>query len=184
MYYAFSNRISLVGMNLIRDICILFIIRGTPAGTKLGIHALQYWHASLMFLQLAVFSPVYCACSLWPSNHSREEKCVGHSLCSIQKQGHKSACIYVVWQKSNETDFLLTMNFILFTNQGYFIFMLHRLLTVLFKVVMASFDIRYLIQFRYPPKPQKGGTSASYNLLDIIQSTKLAPFQVVFEPGE
>ena len=26
---------------------------------------------------------------------------------------------YVVWQKSNETDFPLTMNFILFTNQGY-----------------------------------------------------------------
>ena len=26
---------------------------------------------------------------------------------------------YVVWQKSNETDFLLTMNFIFFTNQGY-----------------------------------------------------------------
>jgi len=25
----------------------------------------------------------------------------------------------VVWQKSNETDFLLTMNFILFTNLGY-----------------------------------------------------------------
>jgi hypothetical protein len=24
-----------------------------------------------------------------------------------------------VWQKSNATDFLLTMNFILFTNQGY-----------------------------------------------------------------
>jgi hypothetical protein len=24
-----------------------------------------------------------------------------------------------VWQKSNETDFLLTMNFVLFTNQGY-----------------------------------------------------------------
>jgi len=24
-----------------------------------------------------------------------------------------------VWQKSSETDFLLTMNFILFTNQGY-----------------------------------------------------------------
>jgi hypothetical protein len=24
-----------------------------------------------------------------------------------------------VWQKSNEADFLLTMNFILFTNQGY-----------------------------------------------------------------
>ena len=27
--------------------------------------------------------------------------------------------MYVVWQKSNEIDFLLTMNFILFTNQGY-----------------------------------------------------------------
>ena len=26
---------------------------------------------------------------------------------------------YVVWQKSNETDFLLTMNLILFTNQRY-----------------------------------------------------------------
>ena len=25
----------------------------------------------------------------------------------------------MVWQKNNETDFLLTMNFILFTNQGY-----------------------------------------------------------------
>jgi len=25
----------------------------------------------------------------------------------------------VVWQKSNETEFLLSMNFILFTNQGY-----------------------------------------------------------------
>ena len=25
----------------------------------------------------------------------------------------------VVWQKSNETDFILTMNLILFTNQGY-----------------------------------------------------------------
>ena len=26
---------------------------------------------------------------------------------------------YVVWKKSNKTDFLLTMNFILFSNQGY-----------------------------------------------------------------
>ena len=26
---------------------------------------------------------------------------------------------YVVWKKSNETDILLTMDFILFTNQGY-----------------------------------------------------------------
>ena len=27
--------------------------------------------------------------------------------------------MYVVWQKSNEADFLLTINFILFTIQGY-----------------------------------------------------------------
>ena len=27
--------------------------------------------------------------------------------------------MYVGWEKSSETDFLLTMNFILFTNQGY-----------------------------------------------------------------
>jgi len=27
--------------------------------------------------------------------------------------------MYVVWQKSNETDFILTMNLILFTNQCY-----------------------------------------------------------------
>ena len=26
---------------------------------------------------------------------------------------------YEVWQKSNETDFLLSMNFIIFTNQGH-----------------------------------------------------------------
>ena len=31
----------------------------------------------------------------------------------------KTEWIYVVSQKSNETDFLLTMNFILFTNEGY-----------------------------------------------------------------
>ena len=31
----------------------------------------------------------------------------------------KNKLTYTVWQKSNETDFLLTMNFILFTNQGY-----------------------------------------------------------------
>ena len=53
-----------------------------------------------------------------------EEKTRGHQhhvLCHILYTR-----TYVVWQKSNETDFLLTMNFILltmnfilFTNQGY-----------------------------------------------------------------
>ena len=33
----------------------------------------------------------------------------------VTNQLHK----YNVWQKSNETDFLLTMNFILFPNHGY-----------------------------------------------------------------
>jgi len=31
----------------------------------------------------------------------------------------QAECSYVVWQKNNETDFFLTMNFILFTHQGY-----------------------------------------------------------------
>ena len=84
----------------------------------------------------------------------------------------------MVWQKSNETEFLLIMNFILFTNQGYdlqnsSLGQLHgdggavsivrssagRLLVVYFQVV-------------------------GYTLLDIIQSTKMAPFQVGFEPRE
>jgi len=43
---------------------------------------------------------------------------------SLKGKLEKWCCVrhrykYEVWQKSNETDFLLTMNFILFTNQGY-----------------------------------------------------------------
>ena len=81
---------------------------------------------------------------------------------------------YVVWQKSNETDFLLTMNFILFTNQG-FPFKIVPLgsytvtdaLFPLFVGVLEGF-CWYTFQL------------AGYVLLDIIQSTKIAPFQVVF----
>ena len=36
------------------------------------------------------------------------------TLCAQQE-----IMILVVWQESNETDFLITFNFILFTNQGY-----------------------------------------------------------------
>jgi len=36
------------------------------------------------------------------------------SYCVVLKRSD-----YMVWQKSNETDFLLTINFIIFTNQGY-----------------------------------------------------------------
>ena len=82
-----------------------------------------------------------------------------------------------MWQKSNETDFLLTMNFILFTNQGYplrniSLGQLHsdEALFPLFVAVLEGF-CWYTFQ------------QAGYALLDIIQSTKMAPFQVVFEPG-
>ena len=37
----------------------------------------------------------------------------------LKKRNICKKAIYVVWQKSNESEFLLTMNFILFTNQGY-----------------------------------------------------------------
>ena len=47
-------------------------------------------------------------------------------LLWLQKWGagmlQREYCVtisYVVWHKSNETDFLLTINFILFSNQGY-----------------------------------------------------------------
>ena len=78
-----------------------------------------------------------------------------------------------MWQKSNETDFLLTMNFIIFTNQGYplqnsSLGQLHSDGSVVF-IVRSSAGRLQLV---------------GYALLDIIQSTKMAPFQVVFEPGE
>ena len=38
-------------------------------------------------------------------------------MCFVQQSVTKE--FYMVCQKSNEIDFLLTMNFILFTNQGY-----------------------------------------------------------------
>ena len=86
---------------------------------------------------------------------------------------------YVVWQKSNETDFLLTMNFILFTKQGHSLQnsslgQLHSDGGVV-SIVRSSAGrllLVYLFQI------------VGYALLDIIQSTKMAPFQVVFEPRE
>ena len=79
-----------------------------------------------------------------------------------------------MWQKSNETDFLLTMNFILFTNQVYplqnsSLGQLHSDGGVVSTV--RSSAGRLLLEYHYA-------------LLDIIQSTKMVPFKVVFEPGE
>ena len=86
--------------------------------------------------------------------------------------------MYVVWQKSNETDFLLTMNFILFTNQGYALQnsplgQLHSDGGVV-SIVRSSAEGFCWNTFQL----------VGYTFLDIIQSTKMAPFQVVFGPGE
>ena len=85
--------------------------------------------------------------------------------------------MYVVWQKSNENDFLLTMNFILFTNQSYLLQysslgQLHSDGDVV-SIVRSSAGRLLLVTFQL----------FGYTLLDIIQSNKIAPFQVVFEPG-
>ena len=83
-----------------------------------------------------------------------------------------------VWQKSNETDFLLTINFIHFTNQGYPLqnsplgsYTATEALFPLFVAVLEGFCWNTF-------------QLVGYTLLDIIQSTKMAPFEVVFEPGE
>ena len=90
------------------------------------------------------------------------------NLCAALR---KIVVTYVVWQKSNETDFLLIMNFILFTNQGYSLqnsslglYTATEALFPLFVTVLEGF-CWYTFQL------------VSYALLDIIQSTKMAPFQ-------
>jgi len=86
--------------------------------------------------------------------------------------------MYVVWQKSNETDFLLTMN--LFSLQIKVIpfkivpFGSYTATETLFPLFVAVLEGFCLYTFQL----------VSYALLDIIQITKMAPFQVVFEPGE
>jgi len=86
--------------------------------------------------------------------------------------------IYVLWQKINETDFLLTTNFNLFTNQGYplensSLGQLHSDGSVV-SIVRSSAG-RLLLEYF---------TACQLRFSDIIQSTKMAPFQVVFEPGK
>ena len=84
---------------------------------------------------------------------------------------------YVVWQKSNETDFLLTMNIILFTNQVYplqnsSLGQLHSDGGVVSivpssagRLLLVYLSARRLRSSGYYPKYQNG------------------TFQVVFEPG-
>jgi len=80
--------------------------------------------------------------------------------------------VYVVWQKSNETDFLLTMNFILFTNKIVPLgsYTVTEALFPLFVAVLEGFCL-YTFQL------------VGYVLLDIIQSTKMAPFKWFLSRG-
>ena len=84
--------------------------------------------------------------------------------------------ICMVWQKSNETDFLLTMNFLLLQIKviPFKIVPLgsYTATEALFPLFVAVLEGWYTFQL------------IGYALLDIIHSTKMAPFQVVFELGE
>ena len=59
-----------------------------------------------------------------PSSGGQKTLCTAFGTCknvtaTCRYRGRVGTGLSVVWQKSNETDFLLIMNFILFTNQGY-----------------------------------------------------------------
>jgi len=96
----------------------------------------------------------------------------------VRKFGDFSQQKYMVWQKSNETDFLLTMNFILFTNQGY------PLQNSSLGQPHSNGGIVFIVWAVLEGFCWNTFKLVGYALLDIIQSTKMAPFQVVFEPGE
>jgi len=86
--------------------------------------------------------------------------------------------LYVAWQKSNEADFLLSMNFILFTIR-----------VIPFKIVPLGSYTATEALFPLFVEVLEGLSwytfqLVGYALLDVIQSTKMASFQVVFEPGE
>jgi len=82
---------------------------------------------------------------------------------------------YVVWQKSNETDFLLSMNFIFLQIPFKIVplgsYTATEALFPLFVALLEGFCWNYF-------------QLVGHVLLDIIQSTKMAPFQVFLEPGE
>jgi len=83
-----------------------------------------------------------------------------------------------VWQKSNENDILLTMNFNILQIKviPFEIVPLgsYTATEALFPLFVAVLEGFWWNTFQL----------VGYALLDVIQSTKMAPFQVVFEPGE
>ena len=82
--------------------------------------------------------------------------------------------LYVVWQKRKETDFLLTMNFILFTNQGYrlqnsSLGQLHSDGSVVYivrsssgRLLLVYLSARRLRSSGYYPKYQNGALSSGF----------------------
>jgi len=86
--------------------------------------------------------------------------------------------MYMVWQKSNETDVFLTMNFIFLQIKviSFKIVLLgsYTVMEALFSLFIAVLEGFCWYTFQL----------VGHALLDIIQSTKMAPFQVVFEPRE
>ena len=80
----------------------------------------------------------------------------------------------MLWQKSNENDFLLTMNFILFTNQGYplqtsSLGQLHSVGGVFYivrssagRLLLEYLSYRRLRSSGYYPKYQNGALSSSF----------------------
>ena len=73
----------------------------------------------------------------------------------------------MVWQKSNETDFILTMDFILFTKQGYplqnsSLGQLHSDGGGVFIVLLVYFSARRLRSSGYYPKYQNGALSNGF----------------------
>ena len=82
--------------------------------------------------------------------------------------------MYVVWQTSNETDFLLSMNFILFINQGYplqnsSLGQLHSNGGIVYivrssagRLLLVYLSARWLRSSGYYPKHQNGALSSGF----------------------
>jgi hypothetical protein len=110
-----------------------------------------------------------------PDSVERNQQTQKHSVRLVGITIHTA---YVVWQKNNETDFLLTINF-------FFL----QIKVIPFKIVpLGSYTatetlfplfVAVLEGFCWCTFQLVG-----YTLLDIIQSIKMAPFQAVFELEE
>ena len=101
---------------------------------------------------------------------------MGNASSLFKHEGHvklsASAVTYVVWQKSNETDFLLTINFILFKNQGYplqnsSLGQLHgdgdvSIRSSAGRLLLVYLSARWLCSSGYYPKYQNGALSSGF----------------------